>query len=304
VDVTFVLAHLSDPHIGPLPKAPLRHMLNKRFLGAMNWHSRRATLHDMAVLDRVIDDVHAHKPDHIALTGDLVNIGYAPEFAAAFMQLARLGTPEGVSLVPGNHDAYVADSLPAMARHFRPYMLGDDASPHVAPNGLPPFPYLRRRGRVALIGVNSALPTGPLMATGRVDSAELERLGDMLGSLKTEGVVRVIMIHHPPYQGGARFARGLKNAPAFEALIARHGAELIIHGHNHRFFQHALPTPSGLCRVVGVGSASAVPGTPHHCAEYNLFRLAILDDVLKIHIEQRGYDPASGGISTLAEWHI
>ncbi len=280
--LTFLLAHLSDPHIGPLPRLPLRALLNKRLTGVLNWHSARAGIHNMAVLEAIIEDIIAQEPDHIALTGDLVNLGFAPEFATAHLRLGRMGAPEQVSIIPGNHDAYIRTSLPEMLRIFAPYMRGDALDSTQAPS----FPYLRRRGGVALIGVNTGIPTLPFLATGAVGPEQLARLAAMLDQARAEGLFRVVMIHHPPLRSGARWARALGDAEALTALLARHGAELVLHGHNHR---HSLAWISARERkipVLGVASASAVPGTPHHRAEYHLIRIET--DCGEITIERRG----------------
>jgi 3',5'-cyclic AMP phosphodiesterase CpdA len=280
--VLFTLAHLSDPHIGPLPKVPLRALLNKRLTGALNWHRARATIHNMDVLDVMIDDILAQAPDHIALTGDLVNIGFAPEFAQAAMRLQRLGAPENVSVIPGNHDAYVRSSLPEMLRVFAPFMRGDAAEA-----GAPPgFPYLRTRGGVALIGVNTGTPTLPFMATGEVGAPQRAALARLLDQTRAQGLFRVVMIHHPPLRAAARFARGLKDAEALTALLAEHGAELVLHGHNHRHALTRIAGKNGNIPVLGVASASAVPGTPHHRAEYHLIRVNCTLGVMEI--ERRG----------------
>ncbi len=42
----FVLAHLSDPHLGPLPRARMRELASKRMLGFVNW--RRGRMHALA----------------------------------------------------------------------------------------------------------------------------------------------------------------------------------------------------------------------------------------------------------------
>ena len=59
------------------------------------------------------------------------------------------------------------------------------------------FPSLRRRGPLALIGVSSAVPTAPLMATGWLGRDQLEALERLLIGLSTEQLFRVLLIHHP-----------------------------------------------------------------------------------------------------------
>ncbi len=291
VRLTFVLAHLSDPHIGPLPKIPLRKLLNKRLTGVLNWHSARATIHNMEVFAAIAADIVAHDPDHVALTGDLVNVGFEPEFPVAFAATRMLGEPDKVSIVPGNHDTYVRGSLAGMERVFRPFMLGDGQL------GGAGFPYLRRRDGVALIGVNSGIPTLPFMATGRVGVEQRQHLAELLDQTRREGLFRVVMIHHPPLKAASRFGRGLTDSDAFMAVLAKHGAELVLHGHNHRYSLHVAASKTGKIPIVGVASASAIPGTPHHQAEYHLIRI----DPANHHfeLERRGFRHNALGISTL-----
>ncbi|KAF0231391.1 MAG: hypothetical protein FD175_692 [Beijerinckiaceae bacterium] len=265
--------------------------MNKRLTGAMNWHSARATIHNMDVFNEIMADIVAQGPDHIALTGDLVNVGYAPEFPQALAIAAALGGPEMVSIVPGNHDTYVRESLPAMERSFRSFMLDDGA------DGAVRFPYLRRRGDVALIGVNSGVPTLPFLATGRVGHEQRKRLASLLAETRRQGLFRVVMIHHPPLKAASRFGRGLTDSQAFMALIAEHGAELIIHGHNHRFSRHLVGSKTGPVPIIGVASASAVPGTPHHQAEYHLIRIDAENRTFDL--TRRGFRPGEAGIQTL-----
>lgn len=265
--------------------------MNKRLTGAMNWHSARATIHNMDVFNEIMADIVAQGPDHIALTGDLVNVGYAPEFPQALAMTSALGGADKVSIVPGNHDTYIRESLPAMERSFRPFMLGDGA------DGAVQFPYLRRRGDVALIGVNSGISTLPFMATGRVGHEQRRRLASLLEETRRQGLFRVVMIHHPPLKAASRFGRGLTDSQAFMALIAEHGAELILHGHNHRFSRHLVDSRTGPVPIIGVASASAVPGTPHHQAEYNLIRID--PENRKFDLTRRGFLPGEAGIQTL-----
>lgn len=253
----------------------------------------------MGVLAEILADIVAHKPDHVALTGDLVNVGFEPEFPQALAMTRVLGDPQTVSIVPGNHDAYIRESLPAMERVFRPFMLGDNPEPAL-PGARVTFPYLRRRDGIALIGVNSGIPTLPFMATGKVGSEQRERLADMLEMSRREGLFRVVMIHHPPLKLASRFARSLSDARAFTDLLSRHGAELVLHGHNHRHSMHVVNSKTGPVPVAGVASASAVPGTPQHRAEYHLIRID--PDNRRFTLERRGFVSGRPGIGPLGRF--
>ncbi|MDE3174635.1 MAG: metallophosphoesterase [Pseudomonadota bacterium] len=262
----FRIAHFSDPHLSPAPFPLGRELRLKRFLGWVNWKRDREGLNDMEMLDRLVADARAQGPDHIAMTGDAVNLALRHEFARAQRWMNSLGAAQDVSFTPGNHDAYVRDALPALAETFAPWTEGYR------------FPYLRRRGEIALIGLNSGVPTLPFLATGRLGQAQLDEFARMLR--ETAGLARVVMIHHPPMQGGrAPRLRGLDDAGAFEAVVAEHGAELILHGHTHRVMANRLPSPAsrnaaGFVPVLGAPSISAAAPDPLHRACYYLIDVA------------------------------
>ena len=87
----FVLAHLSDPHLAPLPRPRPRELLSKRGLGYINWLRKRRSIHRADMLAALVADLKGHAPDHVAVTGDLVNLSLTNEFAPARDWLARLG---------------------------------------------------------------------------------------------------------------------------------------------------------------------------------------------------------------------
>jgi 3',5'-cyclic AMP phosphodiesterase CpdA len=124
----FVLAHLSDPHLGPLPPPQWRELLGKRATGFINWRRKRHLIHRGDVLARIVADLKAQAPDHIAVTGDLVNLALPGEYAPARAWLATLGSPADVTLVPGNHDAYVRSGIAASLAHWGDFMRGDEAA--------------------------------------------------------------------------------------------------------------------------------------------------------------------------------
>src|SRR5437879_13121470 len=105
---TFTLAHLSDPHLPPLPAARLRDLAGKRALGYLNWTRNRHKYHRREVLDALVADMRAQAPDHIAVTGDLINLALEAEFEPSRAWLESVGAAQHVTVIPGNHDAYVS----------------------------------------------------------------------------------------------------------------------------------------------------------------------------------------------------
>jgi 3',5'-cyclic AMP phosphodiesterase CpdA len=276
----FKLAHLSDPHLGPLAGFSLHQLLGKRATGYVNWRRKRRHAHDMDILARIVADIHAQRPDHIACTGDVAHLGLPSEFNTAIAFLDTLGPREMVSFVPGNHDAYARSSLKPLAGLLAPWIADDE--------GRPGYPWYRRRGPVVLIGVNSGVPTLPLMATGRVGSEQIARTGALLERARDEGLIRVVLIHHPPYVGGAKRGRELVDAAAFEAMLKEKGADLVIHGHNHSFSLAWRPGPGRDVPIVGVPSASLGPHGHGELGTWHLFRIEGDARQPRITLEQRG----------------
>ena len=260
----FTLAHLSDPHIGPLPSARVAELINKRGLGLINWYRKRHRHHRADVLAAIVADLQARKPDHIAVTGDLVNISLDEEFARAARWLDTLGRPRDVTLTPGNHDAYIRHAAGHAAEHWGDYMKGDDGAS---------FPFVRRRGPLALVALTTSLPTGPFMATGQLGGEQLARLAEILVTLAREPVFRVVLIHHPPTHTRKHYMKRLIDAPMLRALLAEHGAELLLHGHDHEHRVHWLDGPGTRIPAVGVPSASAIIEGDDEPAAYNLFHI-------------------------------
>lgn len=279
----FTLAHLSDPHLPPLPAARLRDLAGKRAFGYLNWTRNRHKYHRREVLDALVSDLQAQTPDHIAITGDLVNLALEAEFPPSRAWLESVGTPDRVTVIPGNHDAYVCATAHRFAEAWGGYLDGD-----AAPGG-GAFPSLRRRGPLALISVSSAVPTPPLMATGWLGRAQLEQLERMLAGLSAEAF-RVLLIHHP-LRSDARMKR-LTDSHLLLALLKRHAVELVLHGHDHVHSTIWIDGPKGTIPVVGVPSASAIAHGHYPDAAYNLFSIERDGAAWRVEQTVRGIDNA------------
>ena len=134
------------------------------------------------------------------------------------------------------------------------------------------FPYLRIRGPVALIGVSTAVPTPPFMATGRLGAPQVARMTALLAEAQAQ--FRVVLIHHPPHVVPRSPLKRLVDAAAFREAVAAAGAELVIHGHDHLRSLAFIDGPHGRVPVIGVPSASAAFGTDHDAAGYNIYRIS------------------------------
>lgn len=244
-----LVAHLSDLHVTEPRWAAPGEITPKRVLGALAWWLYRRREHRPEILEALIRDLEETAPDRIVITGDITNQGLAAELREGRQWLERLGGPERVFLVPGNHDVYVPGSPAALAEAWAPFLapVADAAEPRV-----------QVLGDLALVGVSSAVATPALFATGRVGRHARLRLERCLRGLAGRDLARIVLIHHPPWAGGIAPRRALEDALQLRQVLARAGAELVLHGHVHRTVFRETPGPDGPIPVVGVPSSSAL----------------------------------------------
>src|SRR5580698_4075155 len=195
----FRLAHVTDPHFRSSPGSQgLRaaELLGKRAVGYVNLVVNRVRKHKMDLLEDMRVDLRAQAPDHLALTGDLSNIALGSEWRSALAWLDMSGVaPDAISVIPGNHDAYVPKVLATreFERLFAPYQTsdldrqGDAVSAH--------YPFVQIREPLALIGVSSAVATGDLGAWGEIGEAQLARLETILRAPELAALTRVVLVH-------------------------------------------------------------------------------------------------------------
>jgi len=260
----FTLAQLSDLHLASLPVPHVGALLSKRGLGLINWYRSRRKHHRPDVLAAVVRDLKGRTTDHIAVTGDLVNLSLPAEYARARGWLETLGASGDVTVIPGNHDIYVRGTEAAPAAAWGDFMRGDD--------GGGGFPFLRRRGKVALIALSTALPTAPLLATGRLGETQLARFAELLD--QTRGAFRIVLIHHPPVTSMRHYLRRLTDAAALLAVLEAKGCELLLHGHEHTSSLIWLDGADHRIPAVGVASASTpAPHGDEDAGGYNLYHV-------------------------------
>ena len=301
-------AHLSDWHATTLVGGGLDRFRGKRISGWASWALNRRRHHDPAILEAAFRDVHAQSVDRVVVTGDLTHISLPQEFEVAAGQLAKLGAPEEVFVIPGNHDCYVRTDPAKSWDHWAPYLRGAPAtdlpaelaglaSPAPAEGRAPTYadyPTLRVHGRLAVIGPCSSIPTPIFVAGGELGSVQLERLEGLLSATGRAGYFRVVLIHHPIAAGSEPARRALWDGEALCGVLARAGADLVLHGHKHRRRLRTVPGPNGDVPIVGVPSSSEVGSKPDKGAQYHLFTVREEGGAFALEAEIRGYDAASG----------
>jgi len=283
-------AQISDPHLSSLEDVRAGDLLNKRALGYLSWRRKRRFEHRTEVLQALQQDLDLDELDQLLVTGDLTHIGLPSEFRQASQWLRGLGSPRKLALVPGNHDSCVEEDWDKTYALWREYM--DSDQPADRREEL--FPSLRVREQLAFIGISTACPKPPLMATGTADAAQLARLPGILRETREQGLFRVVYLHHCPLPGAEKWRKRLTNADEVSAILIAEGAELVLHGHGHRAHRHELATATGQTPVLAVPSASALGLHGADTAAYNCYAVSEREGGWQLEIACRQYDRESG----------
>lgn len=266
--IMFQLAHISDIHLAPLPKPTIEELLGKRLTGYINWKKNRTKQLGTETLDALMQSLKQRHPDHLVISGDLVNLSLKTEFQQARDWLLQQGTTRDISLTFGNHDAYVRGAFKLACQTFRPWITNDEPRAWSSV-----FPFMRVRDNIAIISVSSAIATLPFLASGYFDSAQAHHLADLLTEANERDLFRIVTIHHPPIQNATAWHKKLWGIERFQKVIKKYGAELVLHGHTHLPSLNYIDGKTTKVPVVGVASASQAIGGRKPPANYNWFSI-------------------------------
>lgn len=296
----FTFAQLSDPHLSSLNDVRWWQLANKRLLGYLSWRQRRRHIHDSAVLDALQQDLERGRPDHIVVTGDLTHIAMPAEFLQARHWLESLGASTDVTVIPGNHDAYLNSGWRQGWPQWQAFMASDAASGQSESL----FPSVRLRGPIAFIGLSTACASPPLFATGALGAQQLANFEQLLQETGKAGFFRVVLIHHPPVPGSEKWRKRLTDGEEFCALIAKHGAELILHGHRHRASRNSIATSDGRAAVIGIPSSSSNGKKSNELAQYYLYTVQRLKQHWQLDIAVQEFNPATRAFAHVRDKQI
>lgn len=261
-------AHISDLHLSPLPKPTFRELCSKRFSGYYNWKKRRENAYDRNIINLALEDIKEHNCQHLIISGDLVNIATPAEFLQAKEFLEQIDKKENISIVPGNHDAYVAGALKKFEQTFAPWMKSDYQTSSTSS-----FPYVHKRKNLAIIGISSSVAQPPFISAGYISQKQLRELAKLLDTLGEEKLFRVIVLHHPPLLYRTHWHSQLWNYRQLQKLLFTHGAELVLHGHTHYPSKGFIKGKYNNIPVIGVGALGQKLGFKQSPSSYNLFEV-------------------------------
>jgi 3',5'-cyclic AMP phosphodiesterase CpdA len=258
----------------------LARCLNKRLTGLANLRFRRGHEHHGDALSAVARAVRARGDiDHVVVTGDLTNLALEEEFDAARRYLAdELGLDSTrITVIPGNHDAYTRGAYES--RRFERYLSS------YATNDLPgasamhedrTFPFVRLRGPFVLVGLSTAVPRPPLVASGEVGRLQRVALHAVLAHAEVSSRFPVILMHHPwhrPPTLKKAMLDALDDRDELKEVLDVLPRGLVLHGHLHRRIRRTLGTAAGMLDVIGATSASLVCDDPDRRAGFNVYEV-------------------------------
>jgi 3',5'-cyclic AMP phosphodiesterase CpdA len=237
-------------------------------------------------------DVLAQAPAQLLVTGDITNFSLPEEFAQAGSWLAQMAEAMAVNLVPGNHDALVDVPEEQGMGRWRRFTEGGQ------------WPWDARRDAVAVLGVCSAVRTAPLLASGRIGPAQMERLEAILAEQGRAGRLRVLLLHHPVTDGAVSARKALSDRHALRAVLKRTGAELVLHGHARWSRLESLPGPAAPIPVLCVPSSTALPNRHDEAARWHLVTLPGAGAPRWAHVEVRQWSPGRNDFVTAAAYDL
>ncbi len=303
----FNLVHLTDFHIFQADGASWRSFMNKRSLSYLSWRLHRGRTNRPEVLTRLLEGLPSPPPDHVVVTGDLTHMGPPWELMQARMFLERIGPPDRVFVIPGNHDALTASSWAGLALAWKEFLAADHGARQLASAQDPGvYPRVRERNGVALIGLSSAVPTPPFTAAGRMGKDQCRRLAAILDHAGRKRLFRVVLVHHPIIRGQVKPRKSLRDAENLRTVLRRHGAELVLHGHTHRHSLESLDGPVAPIPVIGLPSATANHTQPDKEACLRVFSIVPEKGAWRINV--RDYRPKHSGdgphAAITSEWTL
>jgi Icc protein len=216
-----LIAQISDTHLKLPGKLAYRRVDTAAML--------RACVGELVRLDP--------QPDLIVFTGDLVDFGYAEEYAHLQSVLAPLRSP--VLAVPGNHDERNAMRVAFAGEGYLPA------------DGF--LQYAVERGPLRFIGLDTNIPG---QGSGELCAERLAWLDTTLAARPS--MPTVVLMHHPPFLTGISHMDriGLDGRAPFAEIMRRHAqVEVILCGHVHRVIHARV---GGRAAIIGPSPAHQV----------------------------------------------
>ena len=249
------LGHVSDLHLSDRGRYPRNGYL-----------PRDCDRHSIRLAQRILEELEEAQVDHLVVTGDLTLSSEASEFERASRLLRRWADAGKLTVVPGNHDVWTAESVKT-SRFLR--MVGPDGRGMRRPETSYPFAALPTP-EVAIVALDSSrFGEEPLDTPGRIGTAQLQACRELVREHVKEGRAVLLALHHhlllprERVPSDALVARTpLADADKIIRLVSDVRVAAVLHGHRHCAFRLDIPGAAGTTPVLCAGSATRVADEP------------------------------------------
>jgi 3',5'-cyclic AMP phosphodiesterase CpdA len=261
------LLQISDPHFGT-EQAPVLQ-----------------ALHELAV---------AVSPDLVVLSGDITQRARRAQFDAARRFVDRLA-PRALLAIPGNHDLPLIVNL--AARLAAPYANYQRAFGQALEGTY-------ETGELLVQALNTTRPWRH--KHGELSAAQIRQVSDRLRAA-APAQLRVVVLHHPIWalraSDEANLVRGHREAIA--AWTAA-GVDLVLGGHIHLPYLHALPAAPGRCPAWGLQAGTALSARVRDGVPNSVNLLRCGGGVLprRCVVERWDYVAAAGRFARISETRL
>lgn len=162
---------------------------------------------DDGMVDAILADVTAQKPDYALISGDFTQRARASQFRDAAEFLKRLPCP--FIAIPGNHDIPLYHWPMRLLQPLRGYRrhINTDTNPILVDS------------EISVVGMNTV--TRWRWKEGRVRAKQIKSIREAWS--ENNETARILMLHHPPSEGFMQMSKLIGEKP-----------DLILSGHLHR----------------------------------------------------------------------
>jgi hypothetical protein len=150
---------------------------------------------------------------------------------------------------------------------------------------------------VAIIGLSTAVPRPPLVASGELGKPQRMALASLLAHREVKRRFPVILQHHPwhnPPGARHRYFEGLLDAAQEGEVLRTLDRGLLLHGHKHRRIHRTIDTDRGHLDAIGSTSASLLHEDTDRAAGFNLYEVD--DDGNLVDVRAFRHEPSSGAL--------
>ena len=249
------IGHVSDLHLSDRGRYPRNGYL-----------PRDCDKHSFRLAQRILEKLEEAQVDHLVVTGDLTLTAESVEFERAAKLLRKWADSGKLTVVPGNHDVWTADSVKT-ARFLR--MVGPDGRGMRRPEASYPFAALPGP-EVAIVALDSAqFGEKPFETPGLLGSAQLQACRELVREHVKEGRAVLLALHHHLLLPRERIPSDalVARTPLFDAdkvirMISDVRIAGVLHGHRHCAFRVDIPGAAGSTPILCAGSATRVTDEP------------------------------------------